>query len=333
MQRSLFLLPLLLTACPATDKPVDTDDVAPPCEVEIETTVPSSDAVDAYYRGNIEFHLSDPDPSATITTDIPGTLLISEDSETISWVPTAPLAPSTDYTVTLDYCFGSAPLSFRTSDLGTTMVTPADLPGHTYSINLGPPTRFVEPAGIGTVLASQLTQDILVGVQGFDTDGKILMIGAIGKEGVEPAAQEYCDPSIPFPAADFDASPYFQIGPETTTLSVAGYSVEIQNLEITGTFAADGSYFGGGTLSGTIDTRPLAPLLDDSGNEGAICDLAINFGAECQPCSDGLNFCLTLVADQITAEGVDGLSLVEVSGNNCTGCESGPPAEDAVCEQ
>jgi hypothetical protein len=331
MTRLLLLLPFALFACDGGKDAAndDTSDSQPSCEIEIDSTVPASGAVDAYYRAPIEFTLSDADPTATITTDIPGSQVTSEDGKTIKWVPTDPLAPSTSYTVTLDYCHGSADLAFTTSALGTPIPDSSSLVGMTYTIDLAN-ARIVEPAGIGSVLTSQLQQNILVGVQSVDASS-IQMIGAIATDGT--TTQNYCDPTIPFPAADFSAAPYFTVGPQTTTLSVAGYNVEIQDLEITGTFAADGSYFGGGTLSGTIDTRPLAPLLDDSGNEGAICDLAVNFGAQCQACpSDGEPYCLTLVADQITATSVSG-TLSEVDGQDCTGCESGPPAPDATCAE
>jgi len=330
MTRSLLFLPLFLAAC-GTDKDgsaTDDSSTQPSCEVEIDSTVPASGAVDAYYRAPIEFSLSDADPTATITTDIPGSQTTSADGKTVIWTPTDALAPSTAYTVTLDYCGGNADLAFTTSALGTAIPDTSSLVGATYTIDLAT-ARIVEPAGIGSVLTSQLQQSILVGVESVDASN-IQMIGAIAAAGT--TTQDYCTPTIPFPSADFTTAPFFTIGPRTTSLSVAGYNVEIQDLEITGTFAADGSYFGGGTLSGTIDTRPLAPLLDDSGNEGAICDLAVNFGAACEACpSDGGMFCLTLVADQITADAVSGGPLVEVDGSDCTGCETGPPADDATC--
>jgi hypothetical protein len=331
MRLSLLLLPLLLTACPAEDKAEDTSGgETPGCEVIIDSTVPSSGAIDADYRAPIEFQLSAADPTAVASSDIAGTSTVINDGETVVFTPSAALAPNTTYTVTLDYCGGTSPLSFTTSELGGALE--GDLTGNTYALALGD-ARIVEPAGIGAVLSGYLTQDILVGVQTV-SETNIQMVGAIGIEGASPPAQDYCDPTIDFPDATFTEAPYFQIGPQDTALSVAGYTIEIGNLEITGTFAPDGSYFGGGTLSGTIDTRPLAPLLDDSGDEGAICSLAVSFGAACTACpSDGEPFCLTLVADQITAVQVEGTVLVEVAGNDCAGCESGPPAEDAVCAE
>lgn len=333
MHRSLLLLPLLVACSGGDDKDTsttgETGDPDEGCDVIVDSTLPASGAIDADYRAAIEFHLSDADPTATVSSSIAGTTTLADDNETVIFTPSAPLAPSTDYTVTLDYCGGTVDLGFKTSALGTPISDTNVLVGKTFSLDLAS-ARIVEPAGIGSVLSSYLTQDILVGVETVSAT-EINMAGAIGKEDASPPAQDYCTPTIDFPVADFDEQPFFQIGPQTTTLSVAGYSIEIGNLEITGTFAADASYFGGGTLAGTIDTRPLAPLLDDSGDEGAICDLAVSFGAVCEACpSDGEPFCLTLVADQITAVEVEGTTLVEVIDEDCPSCETTPPT-DGVC--
>jgi hypothetical protein len=332
MTRSLLflVLPLAFTACVGEDAGKDTSETDHlSCEVTIDETVPLQGAMDADYRAAIEFHLSDADSSATVSTSIAGTTTLADDDQTVIFTPSAPLTPSTAYTVTLDYCGGSAELAFTTSAVGTEVPDTSALVGLTYALDLAD-ARIVEPAGIGSVLTSYLTQDILVGVDSVEGT-QIQMIGAVGVEDADPPTQNYCDPSIDFPVADFSENPFFQIGPRTTTLSVAGYNIEIGDLEITGSFSADGTYISGATLSGTIDTRPLAPLLDDSGDPNAICSLAVNFGATCEACpSDGEPYCLTLVADQITAEGIDG-SLVTVSDSDCEGCESGPPAPDAVC--
>jgi hypothetical protein len=331
MLRSILPL-LVLAACSGKDGDSGTGDSTVPesCSIAIDSTVPTDGAADAYYRGNVEFILSEADDSATIETSIPGTQITSEDGLRVIWQLSAPLDPNTSYSATLHYCGGDAEISFTTSSLGTPIDDPSSLEGRAYVVDL-PAARIVEPPGIGAVLTSYLTTDILIGVNGV-TGSQIDMIGAVAVTDSSPPVQDYCTPSIPFPPADFSESPFFAIGPQDTTLNVAGYEIDIQDLLINGTFAADGTYFDGGVLSGTIDTRPLAPPLDDSGNEGAICDLAVNFGATCEACpSDGQPYCLSLVADQIYAEQVDGVTLVPVLGTDCAGCDQ-PDFDPGTCE-
>ena len=339
MIRSLALLPLLALAACGGDKSDDTaagdSGTSESCTITV-TTTPSSDAVNAYYRGNIEFRLSAADTTATIETDIPGSQSLSADGKTVIWTPSAPLSPSTAYSATLHYCGGDAVLNFTTSELGSDVASGTDLVGKAFALDLLQ-ARIVQPAGIGAVLSQFLTQDILVGVEAV-SGNEIQMIGAIGADGASTPTQNYCDPTIPFPAADFSQAPFFSIGPADTTLSVAGFDITIGQLNITGTIAPDASYFGGGTLSGTIDTRPLAPLLDDSGNPGAICDLAVSFGVTCEPCGDGEPYCLNLVADQIVATGVTTGPIVEVAGADCTACDTWtasntPDVADQVCPE
>jgi len=332
MIRSLSVLSLIaLAGCTGGKDDTGGGDTPAGCDVSVASTIPVANSVDAYYRANIEFELSDPDTTAMITTDIPGHQELGVDGVTVIWVPDAPLAPATPYTATLDYCGGSVPLSFTTSELGTEIAETGSLVGRTYVLALAD-ARIIEPAGIGSVLSGYLTTDILLGVS--DVNGTELnIIGALGAtdadgNNIEPSEQDYCDPTIPFPPATLD-NPFFSVGPENATISVAGMEVLIGNLEITGTFAPDGTYFDGGTLRGTIDTSLLSGLIDDSGDPNAICALAVNFGATCEACpDDGDPYCLTLVADQIFAEEVDGLSLVEVGGNNCMGCADATDATD-----
>ncbi|MDP6931656.1 MAG: hypothetical protein QGG40_02010, partial [Myxococcota bacterium] len=104
---------------------------------------------------------------------------------------------------------------------------------------------------------------------------------------------------------------------QDTDFSVAGYDITIGDLEVSGTFSAEGDYFGGGTLGGTIDTRPLVPLIDENGEDDYICTLATGFGAECTACpEDGEPYCLTVVADQIVAEKVEA-GLEEIALEDC----------------
>ena len=151
-------------------------------------------------------------------------------------------------------------------------------------------------------------------------------MGALGIEGASPAAQDTCEETIDFPtAADFTDNPFFAVGPDTTTLSVEGLDVTIDDLLISGAFSPDGSYIAGATLAGAIDTRPLVGLIDPEGGENTICDLVATFGVACEACSDGSgDFCLTLLVNDISAEELPGTTLVSRSADDI--------AADATCD-
>lgn len=319
---SILALAALAVAC-SGDKESAADTAPVGCTITVDKTVPTSGATDFYYRSAVEFVLSDADSTATVSsTTFSGTQSASEDGKTIYFTPTEPLSPSTDYTVSISLCGGEqvADLSFRTSDLGGSMNDTGILANKGYNLDLAK-ARIVEPPNIGSVLGSVLTTPILIGVTSVSTD-KIQMIGAIAKEGTTD--QDYCTPSIDFPEADFSKAPFFEIGPEDTTITVSGAAIKINQLQVSGTFASDGSYFGGGTLSGSLDARDIATALPDLGDADALCGIIAGFGATCESCPDGQAYCLSLVADQITATAIS-KGLEEVAGEDCPGCETGEP--------
>lgn len=125
MNRSFLVLALAFTACDGGDK--SDSGVEGACDVTV-TSFPASGAVDAYYRGNIEFRLTGADDTATIETDIPGAQAVSADGLTVYWVPSAALTPGGSYSATLHYCGGDATISFTTSMLGTPSPTTASWP-------------------------------------------------------------------------------------------------------------------------------------------------------------------------------------------------------------
>ncbi len=201
-----------------------------------------------------------------------------------------------------------------------------DLTGRTYAVNIADAT-IVDPPGIGSLLGAYLTQQILLGVESA-TETELEILGALSVE--DTTTQDYCLATIDFPTADFSGNPDFAIGPTDLTMAVSGYTLTISQFEVSGTFASDGTYFDDGVVAGSIDTRPLDPLI--GGGEGAICDLVGSFGASCSACpGDGEFFCLGLRAEDVYGEEVSG-ALVPVAGTNCEACEDGPPAPDAVCE-
>ena len=153
------------------------------------------------------------------------------------------------------------------------------------------------------------------------------IIGALGNV-VDPVngiiEQEDCTETLAFTSgpdgiigtaddtpADWD-DPRLLLGPTNLDISVQGIQATIDDLIIEGTFHPEGDDMRGGTFSGSVDTRPLAPELDPEGGEDAVCNLVEEtIGIECEPCADDGSepFCLSVLAVNIVAKKVDGLAL------------------------
>lgn len=328
----LLVAPLFLAACSTTDSGAkDSEDgTTPACETTIKGTYPADGAMDAYYRTTIEFELSEADTTAVVTAPFAGTQSTSEDGKTVIFTPTDALSASTSYDVTLDYCGGTATISFTTSALGGP-VEASSLLGRTYLLDLSSAT-ITEPPNVGDILKNYLTVGILTGVTEA-SQTSLTMLGALENGDTTGNDQDYCTPTIPFPAADFSGNPYFEIAGDSVVISVSDYDVELRNLKIGGTFAADGSYYGGATLEGTVDTRAFDSLA--GGETGAVCDLVSSFGVECEACAgDGEPYCLSIKARDIVANEVGGLEVVQIDGSDCAGCTAGVPADTSdTCPQ
>ncbi len=280
------------------------------CGVEIDDTYPVLEATDMYYMSNIEVELSDPDETATLTlqdsagADVPGTLTVDDD--TLTFDPTDPLQASSSYTAVLTYCGSETPveIGFMTSSLGGELEGgDSSVLGQTYALDISS-GKFVEPPGVGDLLGGLIEFNILIGIRSVE-NGELGIRGAISDEG--STSQDYCTSTLDdFPPADFSNAPYFEIPEGDFNISLAGMEATIKDLSVTGTFAADGSYFGGGTLSGALDARELLPLLGDAGLEAEtpddVCNLLLGFGVQCVPCSDGEEYCVNLVVERLTAE-------------------------------
>lgn len=198
-----------------------------------------------------------------------------------------------------------------------------DLEGRTYEMDAEGAT-WVQPAGVGSLLASQLGGPVMISVTDFG-GGRLQGIGAIFEGG----EQDFCTPTIEFPRADFD-DPGFSVGPSTTSFDFSGFEIQVQDLRITGMFADDCSWVGRGTLEGELDARDLAPVMGElMGTEDPdeICDLMAGFGVECQACSsDGKPLCIPLEVEDIT--GVQTSDSVEcVALEDCH-----PECWDSWCE-
>jgi len=326
MTHILTTLPLaILIASCGTDDTADTA-TAEGCQITASADYPVAGQADAYYRANIEFGLSDVDPSATIsltsaTGEVAGTVTMNEDGDEVIFTPDSSLDPSASYTATLTWCDGenTAEIAFSTSSLGTPL--DADIEGSTYVLDIAD-GRFIKPAGVGEIIGGLLANKILIGIKSAD-DGDLAIRGAISMENGDD--QDLCAQTLEeFPTADFNASPYFELPEGDVALSVAGYDVSIMAMSIAGTFSSDGSYFGGGTMSGELDARTLAPLLadqleipEDEDPGQYMCDLLIGFGVACIPCSsDGDPFCAILEIDQLVADN-SGVEIKEILQTDC----------------
>jgi hypothetical protein len=313
---ALFGALALTAGCNGGDGETDDTDTPTPsgCEITVSNASPSDGESAFYYRGSLSWEFSEPDDTATVTLADDGGADVPGSGEWIGdvyiWTPNDPLTPSTGYTATLTTCDGENTIetSFTTSAVGAN-VPDADIQDVAYSLDLASGT-FVDPPGVGALLQSQLNVDILIGV--LNADGATLeLIGAIGEEGAATPTQDLCTESIDFPAADFSENPYFEVGPQTTTLEVQGISVVIDDLFVSGAFAPDSSAVVGAVLAGSIDTRPLAGLVGDDAPPEAVCDLAVTFGINCAACSDGSgDFCLSLLVTDIAADEVPGATVV-----------------------
>ena len=341
----LYLLaPLALMAC--KDKSDDTSTAVATCEITAAAAYPVDGQVDAYYLASLEFELSDADASATIAlvdsagTSVDGTVSFNEDGDVVYFTPTSPLSPLTSYTATLSWCdpISSSSISFTTSELGGSLST--DLTGKTFIVDLSS-GRFVEPPGVGELIGGLLENSILLGIV---SEGDELEIrGAISETG--STDQDFCVPTLEdFPNADFSASPFFEIPEGDVELSVAGYDIKINAMGVSGTFAPDGSYFGGGTVTGELDVRDIGPLLKgqvDDTSPDYLCGLLQGFGVTCQTCSsDAEPYCASILVDQLIAnEGADSVAQVDLDScheqcaDSCTNKECTEAPKFEICQQ
>lgn len=297
-------------------------------DITISSTYPDlNDANHFYLRDTLEFHLSATDPSATISVvdsngnGIDGSSVVNENI--VSFTPTNPLEPSSSYTASLHYCGSTEPVAvpFSTSDLGMPLTT--EMVDKTYAIHLAS-GNFVQPEGLGALFTTLFQNYMLLSIT--DADTELTFLGGLSKD--DSFEQDFCFETMDtFPNAKFTEAPYFEIPVGDATLSAAGYSATIFNLYMTGTFASDGSYFGGGTFGGELDARELVDIINATGfsvdTADDICTLITSVNVNCAPCSsDNRPYCVTLEVNRLSAEETS-LPLSPVCAVDChESCET-----------
>ena len=313
----------------------DSGDTGPiPCGIDIEPIRPVAGDDEAYYRADIEFLLSEPDPKAVVglRTDpeqkskegdpISGKQWKSVDQTIVYFTPDEPLELDADYRSEIDWCGGRQTIPFHTSWIGTPVKAPKDLVGTVWTIDMAE-GRWIEPrAAINGRLIKYLQSTILVSVD-LVTDDWIQIEGA---RAVESGTQDVCAATADFSAANFTENPYFSAGPKVLTFVVANTKLVLEDAEIEGSFTADGSGFEWVEVKGVFDTRPLDVPWKGKDSLGAVCAEASASGSACVPCaSDGKPYCLVLHVDEISAT-ISGASVRSIA-EDC----ADPECKSAEC--
>jgi len=296
-------------------------DLEAPCEVEIVSTYPLDGAVDFYYRADLEVQLDGVLDQSELAislhqlgSTIPGTSRYDEESEILRFDPDDPLEPATSYSALVSSCLGEEAFGFATSCLGCEPVESYE--DRVYLLDIDS-ARFLEPENLGPLLVEIVDYrlEILLGI--LRADEVLSLLVALPEQGSDPAVQDLCWPTTVLPPADFSSSPYFALQTEQLEVAVGDQTLLVHDLRFSATFAADGSYLGGGQLQGEADARDMIDFSDKITSADELCELAMSFGVDCQTCSsDGLPYCFPLHLDQIEGDELQ-LELVEVGLGDC----------------
>ena len=210
------------------------------------------------------------------------------------------LAPTTEYSVSIEQNDSMLEYSFSTTSLGAPLQPSVQLDGLTYSI-LPSEATVVEPAGLAPLLATmsadfswlwQFHSDIGQSEMSIDTgagavDGGLLL-------------QDACTPTAPLLPQDSGLTlddAYFWALADSATFWLGGSLLELENVEVDGDFRDDASSIEEVQLSGWLHSAGLASLvsLDSSSTSAASlpCDwLQQRLGVSCQTCPSGSGDCI-----------------------------------------
>lgn len=322
---------LALAGCPTAKTgddtaPIDTDvtddsnpvvDDTAACTTAMTEVEPADGTADVYYRGTItvsfdgdggsaSFHLVD-----STGTDVPFTTTYTDGNVQAVLTPDDALTPLTDYLLDTVICGVTTTTHFTTSELGTPLASDvSSLLGSTYMFRLSD-SDITEPAFLDLISGTYLTVPILLGVDTVDATS-IHMIGGLGDESGTEIKQSNL-PTWDFPEADFTTQPYFHATSPLITIMYGDVPIPISDFNISGTFTPDGTSIQEGYATGTGDSRYMAELVGKPADDySAVCDLAASMGVVCTACSDGEPYCLYIVAENITATKVDGMTLTVI---------------------
>lgn len=346
-----LLIPVLLLACNKDETPTpgdstavsddsdvnnaDSGEVVEDCMTVPEEISPKDEKSGVYWRDTLSVTFTEPvdDASFVLRRVIADTgdqevhepALIESWNEThqiVELTPQGYLHATTNYALDITVCEQTYTSTFSTGEFGDGLTIDAsELEGRAYVVDLGA-VDFTEPAGFGSFMALYLDIPILIGVQEVSPDEtKMQILGAQGRlKNDGTYTQKYTETiddvkwyvaTWPFEDVSF-ADPYFSGSAALINLSYSGVSIPVYDFHIEGTFSSDATSFGGGKIWGLADTRNMAPLFDEADDPNYVCELVGTAGVACEPCpADDENYCLYLKGEDITAEWLDYITLLE----------------------
>ena len=303
---------ILLAACTSTTGDSGGPFVAT-CDTEVVETLPTDQATDAYYRGPFEFVLEEAVDTAEVIADFPGVQGLRKEGTVITFTPDPPLEPNTQYTMGLDYCHGTPEISFATGELGLPLED-EDLLGASYVIDLTS-GEFLESDLVGTVLTGFFGRNVLVQVVEQEGDS-IVFRAAISQTGDRGGLeQDLCRRTQDI---ELDASelPYIQLDLEQLSFGAYEDSLTFYRFALNGTVSPDGSTIGGMQWSVTVSANDMVHILEVDSVD-TVCETAAQLGAQCVPCPEGTDQCITVSGHQVYAEAIEAdLDSIAAAGDH-----------------
>ncbi len=300
---------LLLLGCLDGAKEETGDSViADPCISEVTTTFPADGAVDVYVRAPLSFYLTQADTVSEggpqIRTDIPGRLSVAEQGRRLDWVPEAPLAPLTDYALTVALCSGETTVRFRTGEAGAPLtVEPSLLEGRSWRLQL---KQGRAEGQVADLIAPYLIGEVLLSVDDV-REYAMTVRGTFSSDGSRGRA---CD--LGTQQAVFRDAPYFVTIPTDLPFPA------LYGLQVEGTFSPDGERIDGVRIHGFWDARDLTRLgLDSEYTPERLCGLLGSLQLPCTACRDGEPLCMEVAGALIPGVAAEAMPPI---GEVCEGC-------------
>ena len=296
------------------------DNDLPTCDISVNVTYPEDGSTDHYYLDPIRFILSDPDGSAEIFTDIPGTQSTDAGGRTIVYTPDEPLAPNTSYSIGLDYCYGNPEIEFSTSSYGAPVDSDVQLEDKTFALDLTSGDYTVGESA-GELLNALFTRHVLFQLEEIEGD-ELSVVVAVSKPNDSPIEQDLCGRTLSLDGVDISQMPYFSLDLRELVFGAHDGELRFTQFSVNGTISPDGSRIGGISFVATMAVDEISHVLPDVGGVEALCQIADNLGIPCAACpTDEFALCITVAAEHILARDEDVMLQEVAEAGQADDCE------------